>query len=240
MDCAYYCDMRAAIPNALTLGNLIMGLLALLALFKMDQPVTATYCVLAALVLDVFDGAVARALKVSGELGKQLDSLADAVSFGVVPGMTAYWLMDFWWTDQSKEVHASVYLALLIPLAAVLRLARFNIDTRQTHYFIGLPTPSAAAVIMSLPLVMSQRESLTWWVTHPLLIGVLSVVLSAAMLAPIPLVSLKAQKNGKGLHWIVVFLAVMALPAFWFLGAMAVPLVVCLYLLMSMIFFRPQ
>lgn len=232
--------MRAAIPNALTLGNLLMGLLALLALFKMDQPAWAAYCVLAALVFDVMDGAVARALKVSGELGKQLDSLADAVSFGVVPGMTAYWLMDFWWMEQSKAAHWSIYLALLLPLAAVLRLARFNIDSRQSHYFIGLPTPSAAAVVMSLAAAVAQNDQWIWWLCHPLLLVLLSIVLSVAMLAPIPLVSLKPQGNGKGLHWVVYFLGIAALPALWFLGVLAVPLVVCLYLLMSMIFFRPQ
>ena len=233
--------MRAAIPNSLTLGNLACGLMALLALSHENDPIMASYWVGGALLLDLLDGAVARLLKVDGPLGKQLDSLADVVSFGVVPGLTAFWLADFWWKQHEAEIPGYTYLSLLIPLAACLRLARFNIDNRQGSYFLGLPTPSAAAVIMSLPLVMEfqEKDFLSWWVGHPVLIAFLSIFLSLMMLLPIPLVAAKKQDNG-GFHWIVYVLLIIALPAFWFLRAMAVPFIVCLYLLMSIIFFRPN
>jgi CDP-diacylglycerol--serine O-phosphatidyltransferase len=233
--------MRSWIPNSLTLGNLLCGILAILALFVEGAPEKATYLIGIALVLDVFDGAVARMLKVSGELGKQLDSLADMVSFGVVPGLTAYWLVHFWWQQHEVDMHWSMFVPLIIPLAAALRLAKFNIDTKQTYFFLGLPTPSATAVIMSLPLIMEFQSAdfLSWWVGHPAFLGGISVFLSICMLVPIPLVSFKSPK-GQGLHWIVYFLLICALPAAYFLKAMAVPLIVCLYLLMSMLFYRPH
>lgn len=209
-------------------------------MFVWEEPVTASYLVGISLILDTFDGAIARMLKVSGELGKQLDSLADMVTFGVVPGLMGYWLVNFWWNQHEVYGHWSVYIPLIFPLAAALRLAKFNIDENQTYFFLGLPTPSATAVIMSLPLVMEFQEPdfLSWWVGHPGLIGALSVVLSLFMLTPVPLVSLKAAP-GKRLHWIIPVLVVSLLLSFYFLRAMAIPVTVCLYLLLSIVFFRP-
>ncbi|HYG52710.1 MAG TPA: CDP-alcohol phosphatidyltransferase family protein [Flavobacteriales bacterium] len=170
----------AFIPNLFTLGNLFCGCLAIIFAFnwRLDW---AAYMVFLAAALDFFDGFLARILKVSGELGKQLDSLADMVSFGVVPGVVIFqWLrytagiesllvengIGLWGLNRLLETHYYVpwhcYLALSIPVFSCYRLAKFNIDTRQSHGFIGLPTPANALFFCSLFLIGNM------WAMDPL------------------------------------------------------------------------
>ena len=166
------------IPNLLTLSNLLCGCLAIKFAFEWDL-ITAAYLVGLAAIFDFLDGFAARLLKVSGEMGKQLDSLADMVSFGVVPGVVMFQMMrivsleityDFpehstimdMATHYSKNItisdytHPLSYLAFLICLFSAYRLAKFNIDTRQSDKFIGLPTPANAIFICSIGWIFSQ------------------------------------------------------------------------------------
>ena len=134
------------IPNMVTLGNLACGTLAIINIFN-DEPETAVYLVLLAAVLDFFDGFLARLLKVSGEFGKQLDSMADLVTFGVAPACLLYSL--------SYNIDG-VYRYSFVLLAAfsAFRLAKYNLDTRQTSTsFIGVPTPVTGITVMSLAMV---------------------------------------------------------------------------------------
>lgn len=151
-------QIKAQIPNLFTLGNLFCGCLALVKTMQWDLYSAALLVFLAAF-LDFFDGFFARLLKVSGELGKQLDSLADVVSFGLVPGMIVFQLMRTGiWLESGGQQEAIPLLALtafIIPLLSAYRLAKFNIDSRQTDSFIGLPTPANALLFVSFPLIMN-------------------------------------------------------------------------------------
>lgn len=142
----------AFIPNLFTLGNLFCGCLAIVFAFEWRLDLAA-YMVFLAAFLDFFDGFLARILKVSGELGKQLDSLADMVSFGVVPGMVMYQLLQLLSEGENQILSC---IAMTIPVFSCYRLAKFNIDTRQSHGFIGLPTPANALFFVSIGLIVFQ------------------------------------------------------------------------------------
>jgi CDP-diacylglycerol--serine O-phosphatidyltransferase len=169
-------NIRKHIPNAITCGNLFCGCLAIVVAFQGNLIWTA-YLVGLAAVLDFLDGFAARLLHVSGELGKQLDSLADMVTFGVVPGVVLYQLFSMWVLRQ-QLVHFDLmstlrgelntaptwhfllpFMGFLITIFSCIRLAKFNIDFRQSDSFIGLPTPANAALICSLPLILNQYGS---------------------------------------------------------------------------------
>jgi CDP-diacylglycerol--serine O-phosphatidyltransferase len=155
------------IPNILTLSNLLCGCLAIKFAFEWDL-VMASYLVGLAAVFDFLDGFAARLLKVSGEMGKQLDSLADMVSFGVVPGIMAFQLIQISIFTNAVNLESDVYslrdslayFAFLIPVLSAYRLAKFNIDTRQTDQFIGLPTPANALFFGSLVLIFFHENEM--------------------------------------------------------------------------------
>lgn len=229
--------IRSAIPNLLTAANLVCGVLAIVQVLYFGDLVFASYLIMASLLFDLLDGAVARLLKVDGELGKQLDSLADVVSFGVLPGLMLFKLgmenaevMGFW-----------NCFAFLVPVFAALRLAKFNIDTRQSYYFIGLPTPAATVFVISLPLVLfvDGLEAAGILFYNPLFLALISLFLSVLMVAPIPLLSLKASKGKKPskLIWVIGGLGILSFSFFHFL---ALPIVILLYLFLSLLFFKPH
>ena len=162
-------NWRSAIPNGLTLGNLLMGCLGIIAAFN-GEMLWSSYAILIAAVFDFFDGFAARLLGVSGELGKQLDSLADAVTFGVLPGMLLFhWISislgDYFTpiSDRSTQHLAMELVAMVVPLMAILRLAIFNIDTNQSDQFIGMPTPAMALFVSSFAMIMELKYELNFY-----------------------------------------------------------------------------
>ncbi len=205
--------IKKHIPNLLTLGNLLCGTIATIAAVN-DAYVAAAILVVLGIVFDFFDGFAARILKVSGELGKQLDSLADMVTSGVVPGIIMFKLLgspleanstlssslDTNVVDLGMTIfiggntfYLVQFVGLMLTLAACYRLANFNIDTRQSDSFIGLPTPAMSLFVISLPLIQKYGgyDSLDSIInTTYFLIGV-TLVLSYLMNAEIPLFSLK-------------------------------------------------
>jgi len=152
--------MKKHIPNFITLLNLLSGVLAIVFATQ-NQLEYAAYFVFAGIIFDFFDGFVARLLHVSSELGVQLDSLADMVTSGVAPGIVMFQLIrnsDADWhmidyLSDFRNISFLPFVGLLITLAAAYRLAKFNIDDRQEHDFIGLPTPALTIFIVSLPLI---------------------------------------------------------------------------------------
>ena len=152
--------IKRNIPNFITTLNLFSGCIALVFAFNDNLLLTAWFLGFAA-IFDFFDGMLARILHVKSPLGVQLDSLADMVSFGVVPGAIMFQLME---NSQTKpfnyffDINLWSFLAFLIPIFSALRLAKFNIDDRQTDSFIGVPTPANALLFASLPLVLSQAK----------------------------------------------------------------------------------
>ena len=177
------------IPNAITSMNLLSGcfatILALNGNFK-----TAFLCIIAGAIFDFCDGLAARALKAYSPMGKELDSLADMVTFGVAPAMIMYRFQ--------AEANFLVYLPLLIAVFSGLRLAKFNIDTRQSENFIGLATPSCALICGSL-IYASQTYSCVYdfLTANSYIIPMVSLVLCYLLVCEIPMFSFKF----KSLKW---------------------------------------
>ena len=190
------------IPNLLTLLNLLSGTIAIIFAVNNDL-ITAAYFVFLGIFFDFFDGFAARMLKVSGELGKQLDSLADVVTSGVVPGIVLFQLLksdkaqllvsniNISWKNSNFEILP--YIGLLFTLGAAYRLAKFNIDERQTSSFIGLPTPAAALVVLSLPLILASgvSEMIIDIILNKWLLIAVTILLVILMNSEIHLFSLK-------------------------------------------------
>lgn len=217
-------QIKQQIPNALTCTNLICGCLGIISVFQGSLEWAAYFIYIAAL-FDFADGFAARLLNVQGELGKQLDSLADVVSFGVLPGFILFRLMN---EAQGGEW---AYLAMLVPAFSALRLAKFNIDPRQSDSFIGVPTPANALFISALPFAGAHFPAL---LGLPVLATV-AVVMSLLLVAELPLLALKF----KGWNWqqykfqYILLLAGLVL-LFTFKFA-AIPLIILIYIGLSII-----
>jgi CDP-diacylglycerol--serine O-phosphatidyltransferase len=229
--------VKGIIPNLLTLTNLASGMLAILLVLE-GNFMGAGVLLAIALLCDFLDGFVARLLGVHSELGKQLDSLADMVTFGVLPGFILYKLFGMAHTLAEPFPAWLDYLAFLVPVFSALRLAKFNIDTRQSEHFIGLPTPANALFIYSLALIVSQSDnpSLNLVLLHPFLLSALAVVCSLLLVAELPLIALKF-KNVELRENAGRFLLIAAcLVLFIVFRLRALAFVIPLYLLLSLIF----
>jgi CDP-diacylglycerol--serine O-phosphatidyltransferase len=179
--------MKKHIPNALTSANLFCGCLGILFVIRGEYEITA-YLTLAAAVFDFFDGFAARMLKVKSDIGKELDSLADCVTFGVLPAFVLFKLLDG--APNLPFVYAQ-YSAFHIAVFSALRLAKFNVDTRQSESFIGVPTPANALLWVSLPFLIAKNNFLSGLVAEPIFLLLLSVIMSFLMNAELPLLALK-------------------------------------------------
>lgn len=232
-------NIKKHIPNTITLLNLFCGCIAVVFVSN-DQFEMAFFFVSLGIFFDFFDGFFARLFKVTGELGLQLDSLADMVTSGVVPGFVMFKMM------QSSSVAMSEgylqffpYLGFIITLGSCYRLAKFNIDTRQTDSFIGLPTPANALFILSLPLVLQYYSNDSLAVleifTEKWVLLVITLFSAYILNAEIPLFSLKIKKfnfKDNALQIIFLTISVMLLFSLQYLG---VALVIIFYVLLSVI-----
>jgi CDP-diacylglycerol--serine O-phosphatidyltransferase len=222
--------IKRHIPNALTCANLLSGCIGIVYAFKGHLDVAA-YAVLISGIFDFFDGFSARLLDVKSTIGKELDSLADMVSFGFLPGVVMYKLIE----QSDYSFDGLPYFAFLITIFSALRLAKFNIDTRQTEDFIGLNTPMNTLFIVSLPFI--QRD-------HPALIGstailvFLTILMSWLLISEIRIFSLKfGTINWADNKTKFVFLIISAV-LIAFLKFAAIPFVLVLYICTSLIHFR--
>jgi len=229
------------IPNFITLMNLFSGSLSLY--FVMEGNLSlAAYMVFLAAAFDFLDGLAARSLKAYSPLGAQLDSLADVVSFGVAPAFIIQELIKQSHGRMSimaGETDILPFVAFILPLFAALRLAKFNIDTRQSDSFLGLPTPAAGMLIASLPLIREQlyeSQSLTYMVfTNTYLYLGTVILLSALMVTELPLFALKFKSykiRGNEIRYIFLISSLILLVFFQFL---AIPFIVLIYLFLSLI-----
>ncbi|MGG7035823.1 MAG: CDP-alcohol phosphatidyltransferase family protein [Flavobacterium sp.] len=227
-------EIKKHIPNIITLLNLLSGCVALI--FAIDNNFEmAFFFVSLGIFLDFFDGFFARLLNVSSPLGLQLDSLADMVTSGVVPGFVMFKLLSE--TSEAGSWMCLPYVGFIITLGSCYRLANFNIDTRQTDSFIGLPTPANCLFILSLPLIISQSDSLLVQeiLLNPYVLIVISLLSAYILNAEIPLFSLKIKKFSLKKYTLqILFLAVSAvlLLVFQYLG---VALVIAFYVLLSVL-----
>jgi CDP-diacylglycerol--serine O-phosphatidyltransferase len=269
-------NIKKHIPNAITSSNLFCGCLALIKTFEGDL-VWAAYLVGIAVILDFFDGFAARMLKVASPIGKDLDSLADMVTFGAVPAFMMYKLIDLSyilaftkglapesggsgiWSNYTPN-NLVKYAGLIIAVFSALRLAKFNHDKRQTDAFIGLPTPANALFICGFPLIFNRlgfnfsevNELLSmeqvfrdngdvtgsvclFILTSPLVLVISSVVLSLLLVSEIPLLALKFKnfswKDNEPRFVLIGLSAILLILLQW----TAIPLVIVLYLLLSIV-----
>ncbi len=226
-------QFKKYIPNIITLLNLFCGCIAIIFVTQKNFQL-AFFFVSLGIFLDFFDGFFARLFQVSSPLGLQLDSLADMVTSGLVPGFTMFVLLA---NFDIETPEFFPYLGFVITLGACYRLANFNIDVRQSDSFIGLPTPANALLILSLPLILeednyhfiSELLTSTWFL---LLLTALSTFM---MNAEIALFSLKIKKlnfKDNSLQIVFLLLSILLLFFFHFLG---VALVILMYVLLSSI-----
>src|ERR1700678_1030923 len=246
------------IPNLFTLLNLFFGCLAVILILQNgitvlynpdgseyigmpEKTELASFFIGLAALVDFLDGLVARLFKAVSPLGKQLDSLADVVSFGVAPGMILYQLLRLSFSGQEDGLDVPVLWllpALIFPCAAAYRLARFNIDDSQQYGFKGVPTPAAGLLIASLPLISWYTNSrlveaalLNKWVLYALIL-----VVAYLMISNLPLMALKFNNSSLRSNMPKIILLVLAIFAAIFLRWLAVPVVFVFYIIVSLAF----
>lgn len=233
--------IKRFIPNLITLGNLFCGLLAIKTALSPDGDLTlASWFIVAGMCFDFMDGFVARLLGVSGPLGKQLDSLADVITFGAAPSFILFYYTSQAGGDQGP--YYLIYLPFLIALFSALRLAKFNIDENQATYFIGMPTPANALAIISIPLMVADGLPV-WaegWLTNSYFLGAFSILCSVWLVAPVALFSLKIKPGGIKKNLLPLVFVVASGLLISLLRFTAVPIVILLYLILSWIFFDPK
>ncbi|HLX91175.1 MAG TPA: CDP-alcohol phosphatidyltransferase family protein [Puia sp.] len=246
------------LPNLFTLINLLFGTLAVIFILQSGQTLVTlnedtlsinlpekvwlgSLCIGIAAVVDFCDGLVARLCKATSPLGKELDSLADVVSFGVAPGMILYQFLRMSFARQPDGLDVSMLWlipAILIPCAAAYRLAKFNIDSTQQYGFRGVPTPANALLIASLPFIIWQNTNetvftvlLSKWFLYALII-----LLSYLMVSNLPLMALKFKDYSMGKNMPKLVLLAVGVMAALLFRWLAVPIVFVFYIILSLAF----
>jgi len=230
--------MKKHIPNFITSLNLISGCIGIGFLFKGLIAYSAIFIFIAA-IFDFFDGLLARLLKSVSEFGKELDSLADVISFGILPGCIMYSLTEICFIDAEGWKAYIPFIAFLIPVCSAIRLAKFNLDTRQNDYFIGLPTPAGALFIASIPLILvydNEQMPVTGYIMgNPGFLIATTLLLSYLLISPIPLFSFKIKDFSWKNNAVVFIFLISSLILFFFLSFISIPVIFFLYIILSII-----
>ncbi len=233
--------IKKHIPNLITLGNLFCGTIATIYAVQADFVFAGLFVILG-IVFDFFDGFAARLFNVSGELGKQLDSLADMVTSGVVPGIIMLKLIEVNTINASSSFFGNSFLeislvGLVLTLGACYRLATFNIDTRQSDSFIGLPTPAMSLFVISLPLIQeySNIEFALNLITNNYFLIIITILLTYLMNAQLPLFSLKFKDYSVKNNLIKYVFLIASLLMIIFLQYISIPLIIIVYVVLSVI-----
>lgn len=225
------------LANAFTLANLFFGSIGVINLITGNYKITAL-CIILSLVLDFFDGFIARALKSNSNLGAQLDSLADMVSFGLLPGVTIYKALEpfgtqFLGIDLPFEIK---YFGLLIALFSCLRLAIFNLDEEQTYYFKGLNTPSNTILIFGLYFAFRETGVFAFLFENAALLVLVTMVSSWLLISPIKMIALKFKSMKVADNYPKIALLIGALIFLAVFKTVGIPLVIIYYMFISLLF----
>lgn len=229
------------IPNAITCCNLISGCVSILFLCH-NRLLWAAAMIFIAAVFDFLDGFAARLLDAKSPIGAELDSLSDVVSFGVAPSFIVAWFLSrtgvTWWVHNFNVF--PVFAFILAAFAAV-RLAKFNLDTRQTSSFIGLPVPAVGLFIASLPFMLFHIGSISalyQFVVNPYFLLAMVAVFSWLMVSEVPFFSFKIKnlkfKDNILRYFVVIFAIVAVIILHW----VALPFIFLFYMLLSVVCYR--
>lgn len=224
------------IPNIITLSNLFFGCAAIVCLLD-NEPLMAIFFVVIGGIADFLDGFVARALKVKSELGKQLDSLADMVTFGVVPGVIYYTLLLESFQDKPEwGINLFASMGFIASLASGYRLGKFNLDDRQSENFLGMPTPANTILVIGFLLIsMYDAFGLAEIIRQPNFLIPAILISSWLMVSEIPMFSLKF----KNLNWVEnkirIIFVVLAVLEVSFLGTASVAIIILTYIFLSIL-----
>ena len=220
--------IKKQIPILLTCGNLFSGCIGIVYAFNGDLKTVAFFVIISG-IFDFFDGFAARLLHVKSDIGKELDSLADVISFGFLPGVIMFQLLKI-----NSTTDFLPYAAFIIPVFSALRLAKFNIDTRQTEDFIGLNTPMNTFFIISLPYLIDDEA---WLSNVYVLLGIILIVsyllISELKLFSMKINNLKWEPNKYKFIFLIMSFVLLA-----FLKFAALPIILILYILFSQIHFK--
>lgn len=222
------------IPNLMTCGNLLCGCLGIVFSFRGDLLLSGGL-IFAAVVLDFLDGFVARLLNQSSPLGKELDSLADVVTFGVLPSMIIFQYLERTTTTIDVGSLLISFSAFILTIFSALRLAKFNIDTRQSDSFIGVPTPANAILVASLPFILRTHPEYESFIVNQSVLVTYTVVMSFFLVMEVPLLAFKFKTFGWKENQIKYIFLVLSVLLLFLLKFAAVPLIVGLYILLSFI-----
>ena len=228
--------MKAFVPNFITLLNLLSGGIAVIFAVKGDLS-TAALFVFFGIFFDFFDGFLARKLNVSSEMGLQLDSLADLVTSGLAPALVLVNLIELSILPSQDANCFLPYLGLLVLLCSAYRLAKFNISNEQSQFFIGLPTPANALLIMSLPLIVDYQNSDSYnaLILNPFFLVVVTLLSSFLLNAPVKLIALKFKTwnfSENASKYILIIFSFVALILFKFAG---ITLIIIFYIILSLV-----
>lgn len=239
--------MKNAVPNTITIISLICSCMAIILTFEGELAIAA-FLLLISCACDFFDGFAARLLKVKNPLGEQLDSLVDMVAFGVAPGMLMYMFISHLHRQNPSELISNypwlIGLTFFIPILSAFRLAKFNIDTRQTSSFIGLAVPAHASFYIfvvlvylfpDVPKLVDVNDFVIPVISNPLIMLVLCVLLSFMQIAEVPMFSLKVKnlrwsENQTPLSFLFILIALVVL-----INLAAFPVIILLYIVWSII-----
>lgn len=252
--------MTRQIPNLFTLANLIFGCIAIVLALQTQSIIIQTgedysssfdipenlslaaLCLYAAAIVDFLDGFVARMCKVNSEMGKQLDSLADVVSFGAAPGVILYQLLRMSFMKEENGLDVSIIWmlpAFILTAAAAYRLAKFNLDTTQHYGFKGVPTPAAGLLVASLPLILhygSGMLNISDLLVNKWFLYGLIIVLSWLMVSNLPILAMKFKDYSLKNNMPRVILLAIGIVAVIFFRWLSVPIIFVAYIILSLAF----
>ncbi|EEI89576.1 putative CDP-diacylglycerol-serine O-phosphatidyltransferase [Sphingobacterium spiritivorum ATCC 33300] len=224
----YY--MKKYIPNTLTCLNLFSGCVGVLFALKGEFQYTF-YCVLFSGICDFFDGMAARALHVKSTIGKELDSLADMISFGFLPGAVIYFLLK----EINTEMSLLPYLAFVMTVFSGLRLAKFNVDERQSTDFIGLNTPMNTFYIISLPFIAQIYPEI---IMNNVFLLITVAVSSTLLVSELRLFSMKLSSLSWKVNQFKYLFLILSVVLLALLKFLAIPFILLAYIVFSIIHFR--
>ncbi|AKK71748.1 CDP-alcohol phosphatidyltransferase family protein [Chryseobacterium gallinarum] len=225
------------LANALTLANLFAGSIGAIHLISGDYQTTALCLVLSA-VFDFFDGFVARALKSNSNLGLQLDSLADMVSFGLIPGLTMYKALEPFGTEL-LGMHLPFeikYTGLLVTVFSCLRLAIFNLDEEQRYYFKGLNTPTNTVLLFGLYYAFKETGNFSFLFENALLLILLTILTSWLLISPIKMMAMKFKSRQLKDNYPKLVLLIGGIIIIALFKVVGIPILVLYYMLVSLVF----